>query len=220
MTNTTLSRFLTLFFTLNLIFFSQISNAGLISNGDFTDGLDGWSDVSSSGAVSVINGAANFVSGSGTDLYSAVLVQGDDGFFSFNTPLVIDADNAVLKFDLWQLSRTTDIFESAMSVLNDSLNLSIYDAEDPSFDLLFTNFIITSQLQQFTLDISSLIGRSVALSYELNDEDDGFNSTFALDNVELTSASVTVSEPNTIFLILLSLFLFIKTPLMVNKFRK
>ena len=219
MTNTMLTRFITLFFTLNLIFFSQLSNAGLISNGDFTDGLDEWTDVSSSGAVSVINGAANFVSGSGVDLYSAVLVQGDDGFFSFNAPLVIDMQHAVLKFDLWQLARTTDTLESAMSVLNDSLNLSIYDSEDPSFDLLFTDFIITSQLQQFTLDISSLIGRSVALSYELNDEDDGFNSTFALDNVELTSATIAVSEPNTIFLILLSLFLFRKTPLIVNKFR-
>lgn len=218
MNNIVPMRFLTLFFTLNLIVFSQISNAGFISNGDFANGLNDWSDASFPGVVSVNNGAANLAAGSGSGLYSAVLVQGDDGFFNFNTPIVIDVDYSLLKFDLWQLSRAIDTSESATSALKDHLNLAIYDAIDPSFDLLFTDLIITSQLQHFTLDISSLIGRSVAFSYELNDENDGFNSIFALDNVRLSSATVAVSEPKTVLLLLLALFLFIRTPLIVDKF--
>jgi hypothetical protein len=219
MKNIVPARFLTLFFTLNLIVFSQTSNAGLISNGDFVNGLNGWADASSPGVVAVNNGVANLAAGSGSGLYSAVLVQGDDGSFNFNTPIVIGLEHSLLKFDLWQLSRAIDSLESATSALSDHLNLSIYDAIDPSFDLLFTDFIITSQLQHFTLDISSLIGRSVAFSYELNDENDGFNSIFALDNVRLSSATVNVPEPKTVLLLLLALFLFMRTPLIVDKFR-
>jgi hypothetical protein len=63
--------------------------------------------------------------------------------------------------------------------------------------------MVTSHQQTFSLDISSLIGRSVAFSFEVNDEDDGFNSTFALDNVQLTSL-VMVPEPSTLLLFLIA----------------
>jgi hypothetical protein len=197
------SVFLKVFIFIQFFVLSNVVNASLILNGNFDTDLSQWHDASGNGAVAFDNGVANLSTGDGFGLYSAVLVQGDDGFFNFNSPILIDAQQSWLVFDLWQVARDIDANESGASLLNDIFNLSIYDAFDPSFDLLFTDLMITSQQQTFLLDISSLIGRSVALSFEVNDEDDGFNSTFSLDNVQLTTL-VSVPEPSTLLLFLIA----------------
>jgi len=204
MKNVIFKRIVTFVLTLNVIIFSHVSYAGLIANGDFINELDSWNDASSTGIVTSNNGFATLSTGSGIGLYSAVLVQGDDGFFNFNSPITIDNQQSLLTFDLWQSSSVIDASESGSSSLTDALNLSIYDAFDPSFDLLFTDLMATPQQQTFSIDISSLIGRSVAFSFELNDENDGFDSSFSLDNVQLTSL-VSVTEPSTILLFALSI---------------
>jgi hypothetical protein len=192
------------FIFVSLFAFSMLANAGLIQNGDFTTDLNHWHDASDNGSVVYDNGVVNLSTGMGTGLYSAVLVQGDNGFFNFNAPLLIDATQSFLAFDLWQVSRDVDISESGTSSLNDAFNLSIYDAVDSSFDLLFTSLAVTSQQQRFLLDISSLTGRSVAFSFELNDENDGFDTRFALDAVQLTSL-VSVPAPGTLLLFALAI---------------
>jgi len=205
MKNVILKKLVTVVATINFIVFSHVSYAGVIANGDFTNGLDNWSDASFTGQVVSNNGIANLSTGTGTGLYSAVLVQGDDGFFNFNSPILIDAQNSWISFDLWQSSKDVDASESGISSLNDALSLSVYDAFDFSFDVLFSDLLVTSQQQNFLLDVSSLIGRSVAFSFELNDENDGFDTMFSLDNVQLTS-SVSVPEPSTLLIFLLAMY--------------
>ncbi len=134
-----------------------------------------------------------------------MLVQGDDGFFNFNSPILIDTQQSLFEFDLWQIAHSIDGSESGTSSLTDALNLSIYDAFDPSFDMFFIDFVVTSQQKNFSLDISSLAGRFVAFSFELNDENDGYDSTFSLDNVRLTSP-VNVPEPSTLLLFSIAVF--------------
>ena len=130
----------TLIVAINVIFISHAAQAGLIANGDFDNGLNSWSDASFSGQVFSNNGLVNLSTGVGFGPYSAVLVQGDDGFFNFNTPILIDAQQSLIEFDLWQFERNIDASESGTSSLADVLNLSIYDAFDPSFDLFFHRF--------------------------------------------------------------------------------
>jgi hypothetical protein len=197
------SIFIKTFVFVPLFVISNLVNASLILNGNFDTDLSQWNDASDNGSVVFDNGVANLSTGDGFGPYSAVFVQGDDGFFNFNSPILIDAQQTLLEFDLWQVSHDLDASESGTSSLNDVLNLSIYDAFDPSFDLYFSDLLVTVQQQTFSLDISSLIGRSVAFSFEVNDEDDGFNSTFALDNVQLTSL-VSVPEPSTLLLFLIA----------------
>lgn len=195
--------FLKIFIFIQFFVISHAVNASLILNGNFDTDLSHWNDASDNGSIVLDNGVVNLATGDGFGPYSAVLVQGDDGFFNFNTPIIIDAQQSWLAFDLWQIFRDIDTSESGTSLLNDSFNLSIYDAFDPSFDLLFTELMVTAQQQTFLLDISSLIGRSVAFSFELHDQNDGFNSTFALDNVQLTTL-VSVPEPSTLLLFLIA----------------
>ena len=205
----------TLIVAINVIFISHAAQAGLIANGDFDNGLNSWSDASFSGQVFSNNGLVNLSTGVDFGPYSAVLVQGDDGFFNFNTPILIDAQQSLIEFDLWQFERNIDASESGTSSLADVLNLSIYDAFDPSFDLFFIDLAVTSQQKNFSLDISSLVGRSVAFSFELNDENDGFDSTFSLDNIRLTSP-VNVPEPSTLLLFSLAIFVLTRRKKTIN----
>jgi hypothetical protein len=197
--------FLKTFIFLQFFVISPFVNASLILNGNFDTDLSHWHDASDNGSVVFDNGVANLSTGNDFGPYSAVLVQGDDGFFNFNSPILIDTQQSLFEFDLWQIAHSIDGSESGTSSLTDALNLSIYDAFDPSFDMFFIDFVVTSQQKNFSLDISSLAGRFVAFSFELNDENDGFDTTFSLDNVRLTSP-VNVPEPSTLLLFSIAVF--------------
>jgi hypothetical protein len=197
--------FLKTFIFLQFFVISPFVNASLILNGNFDTDLSHWHDASDNGSVVFDNGVANLSTGNDFGPYSAVLVQGDEGFFKFNSPILIDTQQSLFEFDLWQIAHSIDGSESGTSSLTDALNLSIYDAFDPSFDMFFIDFVVTSQQKNFSLDISSLAGRFVAFSFELNDENDGFDSTFSLDNVRLTSP-VNVPEPSTLLLFSIAVF--------------
>ncbi|MCM2679177.1 PEP-CTERM sorting domain-containing protein [Echinimonas agarilytica] len=188
--------------------FCGVLHASVITNGDFSSGLDGWNDASSTGTVGSEGGAAYLQSGSGVSPFSSILVQGDDGSFSFNDALLIAADYEYLTFDLWQISADVDASETGAASFDDSISLIIYDAFDFNYDLYLAPFDVTSVQTSFMVDITSLIGRSVALSFEVSDENDGFNSKFGLDNVAFLKSivgPVPVSEPSTIALFMVML---------------
>ncbi|MEW6995940.1 PEP-CTERM sorting domain-containing protein [Colwelliaceae bacterium MEBiC 14330] len=206
-------RLLTLVFSVNVIAFSQVTHAGVITNGDFSNGSTGWADASFTGQVDFDNNTANLSTGAGIGLYSAVLVQGDNGFFDFDDPIEIDAQHSQLTFVLNISEQTVDNTESGISSLNDALNLSVYDAFDPLFDIYFNSLVVTNQPQDYLLDLSSLIGRSVAFSFELNDEDDGFNTQFSLDNVQLITSVISVPEPSSMLILLFAMLVFTRKKL-------
>jgi len=52
----------------------------------------------------------------------------------------------------------------------------------------------------YSFDISALTGNDIALSFELNDENDGVNTRAFIDNVYFSTALTTVPEPQAIAL--------------------
>jgi len=182
-----------------------------VVNGGFEAGLDGWQDYSGTGFVTWEAGAAVLNTGEGTDPYSAILVQGDDGNFSFTNPIQLPDSVLRLEFDLWLLGQEADATESGTGFFSDFLSLNIYDALDWTFDMQFAALPLSWEITRVSLDISALAGRDVALSFELADEDDGFNIWLALDNVTLVTealnpAPTPVSEPGTLGLLTLAGF--------------
>lgn len=166
-------------------------NASSLVNGDFSAGGSLWIDASTSGAVSFSNGQAILQTGNNIDPFSAVMVQGDDGFFSFSNPISLAGTINWLLFDV-QIERIgTDSSETGSSVFSDALSANLYDSLDSSFDLVPSQSVIAATTGIgslfYTLDVSSLQGRDIALSFELADEDDGFNSRVILDNVRFTT---------------------------------
>ncbi len=197
-----------------LINISATALAVPLNNGDFSSGLASWNDASFTGSVSGIGGAAVLETASGTSPLSAVLVQGDDGFFSFLSPITLGGTDNYLNFDVAFIDIGIDETESGDSIFIDELMVVLYDEFDPFMDLVFSvgiNAMLNPDIIRFNLDISSLVGRSVALSFELNDENDRRNSQATIDNVSFTaqpdrkSSVVTVSEPMTIYLFFLGL---------------
>ncbi|WDE13105.1 PEP-CTERM sorting domain-containing protein [Thalassomonas haliotis] len=184
---------------IQLLFFSCFSQASLISFGEFSNSLGDWHDASANGSVFAEDGVAKLASGSGNSPYSSVLVLGDDGNFAFNDALLIDSVNTLLHFDLWFFESEKDNSESGSSSFTDNISLAVYDAVDSSFDILMQNINVSALQTTFTLDLSALAGRYVAFSFELADENDGYNAVFALDNVFLSSAT-SVPEPSSLLL--------------------
>ena len=78
---------LKIFIFVPLFIISNLVNASLILNGSFDTDLNHWHDASDKGSVVFDNGVANLATGDGFGPYSAVFVQGDDGFFNFNSNL-------------------------------------------------------------------------------------------------------------------------------------
>lgn len=186
--------------------FSTSTFAGII-NPSFEQGFDSWVDLSSNGSVTVESGAAILAAGEGEDLFSAVLAQGDDGTFLFEKPIEISPFAVSFKFDLWMVSRDEDVLESGNSLFQDSLTLAFYDQEDLLFDLIFPSLSFGSTPSFLLLDISSLAGRNVSLSFELTDENDGFNLALGLDNLAIIEKpAVSVPESNGAVLLLIGLF--------------
>lgn len=177
------------------------------TNGDFSSGSTGWNDASSTGTASVVSGQAQLDTGAGTDLFSAVLVQGDDGFFNFSNPISLDASVNYLNFDVAFVDLGVDGSESGGSFFTDALFVYLYDALDFSKDLFIDPLVdisFGSTLTRLHFDVSSLAGRDVALSFELADENDGRNSRVLIDNITFTSTingNVSVPEPPMVLLI-------------------
>jgi len=188
---------------------SGFSSAVPIINGGFDNGL-AWNDASGNGSTSIGGGVASLTTGEGTDTFSAVLVQGDNGFFDFDDPISLGLDVLSLSFDV-RLQQVVSIDEPGFSFFTDTLSANVYDAVDESLDLLFLagiDFDVTSSFSSVILDISSLAGRSVAFSFELSDEDDLFDTTVFLDNVKvLTAAALPEAVPEPGVLLLFSLAL-------------
>ena len=186
-----------------------------ITNGDFSAGLTEWNNASSTGTVTDVSGVAQLDTGTGDDPFSAVLVQGDDGFFTFGSPINLGVDDLFLNFDVNFLDLGIDSSELGTSFFSDYLSIALYDADDitGSSDLIFEPGIDNTLTgwTRFNLDVSSLVGHNIALSFELSDQDDGFNSRALLDNISFTKVAdviVSVPEPNSIALVGLGLLLF------------
>ncbi len=181
----------------------QFASAVPFTNGDFSSGLTGWNDASSTGTVSVVGGAAHLETGAGADPFSAVLVQGDDGFFFFTPPLSLGISDNYLIFDVDFLDLGADGSEGAPYFDTDNLAVLVYDALDFNLDLLFGAVAdTTTPSQQIVLDVSSLAGRDVALSFELTDANDGRDSRAIIDNVYFSDAAPTsMPEPSTLILL-------------------
>ncbi len=182
------------------------------ANADFSSGMSSWNDASSTGSAAVVSGEAQLDTGAGTDLYSAILVQGDDGFFTFGSPVTLGVSDSYLNFDVSFEDLGFDTTESGGSFFIDELFVSLYDALDFSKDLLLQpgiNSSLGAGWTRFHLDISTLAGRDVALSFELTDENDGRDSRVKIDNITFSSApdAQHVPEPASIFLLAMGLLL-------------
>lgn len=183
------------------------------ANGDFSSG-SGWNDFSGNGSTSIAGGQAQLETGAGADPFSAILVQGDDGSFGFLSPITLASNVTTLTFDASFINLGSDIDESGIFSFTDELFVNLYDAIDFSFDLLSLpgiNSTAALGFVSYSIDVSSLAGRDVALSFELLDEDDGFDSRVLLDNVVFNTASVSVPEPSTLYLLSLGVLLSINS---------
>ncbi len=181
------------------------------SNGDFSAGAASWVDASATGSASVVGGQAQLDTGLGSDPYSSVFVQGDDGFFSFGSPVSLDSSVNYLNFDVAFIDLGADTFETGNSSYSDFLRISLYDLIDPSWDIYIDPLVdigLGSTMVTLQFDVSSLAGRDIALSFELSDENDGRNSRVLLDNITFTTGGVvSVSAPSVIYLMLIGLIL-------------
>ncbi len=169
---------------------TNVACGASLVNGDFSSGSTAWTDASSSGSVTMTDGYAQLDTGFGVDPYSSILVQGDDGFFNFASPISIDSSLNYLSFDVSFIDLGIDATESGGSSFTDHLLVSLYDAVDFTFDQYIDPIVdidFGDIMTRITFDISGLSGRDVALSFELVDENDGRNSRILLDNVAFTS---------------------------------
>ncbi len=186
------------------------------TNGDFSAGTAGWTDASATGSASVVAGQAQLDTGSGTDPYSSVFVQGDDGFFSFPSPVSLDSSITYLNFDIAFIDLGVDSSETGSSPYSDFLSVFLYDANDSFLDIYNGPLVSTSffgpTMTTLQFDVSSLAGRDIAISFELSDENDGRDSRVLLDNISFTAEDdnvvpVPVPEPPVIYLLTAGLML-------------
>ena len=188
------------------------------TNGDFSAGSAGWNDASDNGSTSIVGGVAQLVTGDGTSPFSSILVQGDSGFFDFTNPVSLGADHLYLNFDV-QISSVADVTETVSPFVSDYLTVAVYDSVDFFYDLVFTegstifdDFDADNSWQRVSLDVSSLAGREVALSFEVTDANDGMNTTVLLDNILFSLVPdlvVAVPEPGSAALLLIGLLLIV-----------
>lgn len=175
-------------------------------NGAFDDGT-GWNDASVTGTTNIVGGEAQLSTAAGSSSpFSAVLVQGDDGLFTFIDPINLDIDIIFLTFDIRFQDDGIDIGESGISAFVDFLSVALYDELDFTglSDLFFNSgddFTQGASWTTVTLDVSALAGRTIALSFDLNDENDGRDTSVFLDNVMFSAQQVfPVPEPGSLIL--------------------
>ena len=181
--------------------------AASLTNGDFSSGGGSWNNASSSGTATVVGGRAQLGTGVASDPFSSVFVQGDDGFFSFASPISLQSSAMYLNFDVAFVDLGSDSSETGGALFSDSLRVSLYDVVDPFRDILIDPLVdvsFGSTMSRLHFNIGSLAGRIIALSFELTDEDDGRNSRVLLDNITFTAKidSAVVPLPPALFLML------------------
>jgi hypothetical protein len=179
--------------------------AATITNGDFATDLSGWSVIDDNGITAQSGGQAVLTTGGGISPFSTVLVQGDDGFFTFPSPLTLSASDDYFAFDFSFSDTGLDNSEDSSSPFSDSLSVWLYDALDSSFDSLIIQVSLADGIGSVLFDLSGYSGRSVAFSFELTDENDGRNSRVAIDNVRIGSNVSAVPAPPILLLFLTGL---------------
>ena len=202
-------------FLLGLFLISALPvNAASFGNGDFSSGGTLWNTIADNGSVNIAGGQAVLETFSGQSVLApaATLLQGDDGNFWSSLgvdPFTLAVDANWLLFDAIFENLGRDGSESGGSLFSDALLVSLYDYDDVTggMDLYFDPVIDSSVdglLLSYALDVSSLKGRNIALSFELYDEDDLRDSRVTLDNVQFV-ASLPVPEPSALVLLLAGL---------------
>lgn len=206
---------------------SNAVSATPIINGTFDADLSGWSTVTNGGTAQWAAGQAVLSTGDGVAPFSSVLVQGDDGLFNFITPIVLGAGDDLFKFDAVFTTLGADAQESGLdgngdpSLFTDNLIVKLYDAVDftGASDYTFITIDALTSGSSFSFDLSSFIGRSVAFSFELNDENNGTNSQVTLDNIRIEQRATTntVPLPGTLLLVIIGWFGLTKNLLRNNR---
>lgn len=189
-------------------FIPHHSVASLITNGDFDSGLLNWHAL---GSVSINSNAVQISTEVGyTPFNRSAILQGDDGTFSFANAIQLTNDIKWLSFDA-KVDSVDDFLETDFSAFNDYLVVSLFDEMDftGAKDLFFyseIDFVLMDTWLTFELDVSSLSGRTVALAFEVFDENNKSNSTFHIDNIQFSDKSrlMSVSEPKSPFVIILA----------------
>lgn len=177
--------------------FSNVTLASIV-NGGFDTDLSAWNVVTDGGSVNWSNGTAVLTTGDTESNASAVLVQGDDGSFSFVSPIHIAAGDELLKFDA-VLSSVLNPVESGSSSFTDNLQVWLYDANNSSGNYFLTSIAASTGLTSYALDVSAYSGFDVALSFELKNYNDGFTTIASLDNIAFSTVSA-VPLPNAFYL--------------------
>ncbi len=161
-------------------------SAGQFINGDFSSGLTGWDTY---GDVTADQGAAIMNTGG---LYGAYVT-------SLYTTFVVSGDSLNFRY-YFDISGVDDIQSPEFpSFPLDSFQVSLDDGND--------NYLVealspapTGDYVPFSLDISGFSqGTIVALSFDLIDQDDGFTSIAAVDDV--IDPIAPVPEPGTLILL-------------------
>ena len=200
------------------------ASAGIV-NGDFETGdLSGWttSAIGGSPLISVVMPGTN---------HFAELATGDFATGPFISTLeqtfTVDPATPQLSFDFTLPSTILDPTGTGLSPFLDSFVVSLLSGAS-FFDLLLvdqfgaiadpfgtapgtTGVAAPSDVAfDFSLvaDLSSLVGESVTLFFDVINEDDGFESVFALDNVQLTGTGAVVPEPSTFIIFVVGLLTF------------
>lgn len=190
---------------------SNAVSAATIVNGNFNSDLsNGWSTVTANGTVAWDSANNTAVLSTGADVapYSAVLVQGDNGFFSFPNPILLGPGDDFIKFDAVFSTLGVDTVESGAGLFTDNMQVWMYDANGLG-DVQLAKIDALTSSTSFSFDLASYIGHSVAFSFELNDENDGLDSQVTLDNIRLEQRAtppVNVPEPDTLMLLILGAF--------------
>ncbi|WP_347986712.1 hypothetical protein [Methylomonas sp. AM2-LC] len=167
-------------------------SAATITNGSFTAGvghLDGWAALTNDTGSITATGDGTVILATGTGSSSSIpatLVQGDDGSFSFSHPLVITSNDLSLNFNA-VFSQTPISGATTLKPLDEVFNVWLYDANSPASYLL-TSIDASTKVSSFSFGLSAYQGLSVALSFELNHNFDGYTSQVALSNVGISSA--------------------------------
>jgi hypothetical protein len=170
-----------------------------IINGDFPTDLNGWT---TEGSVSWEAGEAVLRTQSGISLESLSQHFG------------IPSTAQTLSFDVWFEQGSPDIDEGGEGYsVEDFLWVSYVDDDAASFDKDFLGYdylgAYDGELEalndfagawfHFSSPIADLAGRFGTLYFDLNDQDNGYNSTARIDNVVISSNPIP--EPPTLLLL-------------------
>jgi hypothetical protein len=186
-----------------------------VINGDFSDGLNGWTTEDLDIGWNISSPSASVY----VDSEQAVLkTQGylsDIVLISLYQPIMVPSLANTLSFDVgfWQGPVDSD---DPGDGFPDFLSVSYLDGIDSAFDLFFMNYdyhgpykvngsltYLSSGWYRFSTNISGLSNRSGILFFDFFDDLDGYYSTAKIDNVQISVAQVP--EPSTITLMAVGL---------------